>query len=191
MSGAPETPANGTRGAVLSVGYSKVHGFTKPPCPEIRLIAGHGVEGDAHCGSTVKHRSRVAKDPAKPNLRQAHLIHAELFEELAQAGFSVGPGDLGENITTRGLNLLALPRGTLLHLGAEAIVEVTGLRNPCQQINDFQPGLMQAVLERTPAGALLRKTGVMGVVRAGGLVRRNDIVRVELPAGSPIPLEPV
>jgi hypothetical protein len=176
---------------VVNVGKSGVHEFSKAPCPEIRLFEGLGVEGDAHAGATVKHRSRVAKDPTQPNLRQAHLIHAELFDELAAAGFRVRPGDLGENITTRGLDLLALPRGALLHIGEGAVIEVTGLRNPCQQINKFQDGLMHAVLEKKPDGGLIRKTGIMGVVRAGGRVRVDDAIRVELPAGPHIALEPV
>jgi MOSC domain-containing protein YiiM len=176
---------------VLSVGQSAAHTFSKPPCPEIRLMAGMGVESDAHAGEKVKHRSRVAKDPTQPNLRQVHLIHAELFDELAGAGFRVNAGDLGENITTTGVDLLALPRGALLRLGADAIVEVTGLRNPCSQIDKFQKGLMQAVLGRASDGSLVRKSGVMGIVRAGGVVRAGDHVAVELPEGPHHALEPV
>lgn len=178
-------------GSILSVGRSQVHSFTKAPCAQIRLVAGLGVEGDAHAGATVKHRSRVAKDPTKPNLRQAHLIHAELFEELAGAGFAVAAGDLGENITTRGVDLLALPGGALLRLGPEAVVEVTGLRNPCAQIDGFQNGLMQAVLARTPDGRLIRKAGVMAIVRRGGVVKPHDAISIELPEGPHEPLEPV
>jgi len=179
------------QGAVASVGVSSGHTFTKQPCSAIRLIAGLGVEGDAHSGALVKHRSRVAKDPSQPNLRQAHIIHAELFDELAAQGFHVRSGDLGENITSRGVDLLALPRGALLHIGEEAVIEITGLRNPCQQINAFQPGLMQAVIERSDDGGLVRKSGVMGVVRVGGLVRPDDVIRVELPAEPHVRLEPV
>jgi MOSC domain-containing protein YiiM len=168
-------------GAVLSVAAAPAHGFSKPSLPAIRLLAGLGVEGDAHCGATVKHRSRVAKDPAQPNLRQLHLIHAELFAELAQAGFAVAPGDLGENVTTRGIDLLALPRGTLLHIGDAAIVEVTGLRNPCWQIDAFRDGLMRACLGRDAEGAVIRKTGVMAVIRAGGTVAPGDAIRIALP----------
>ena len=175
----------------MSVGKSSAHTFSKLPCSEIQLVAGLGVEGDAHSGETVKHRSRVAKDPSQPNLRQAHLIHAELFDDLAIGGFSVKAGDLGENITTRGIDLLTLPRGALLHIGDGAIVEVTGLRNPCQQINGFQKGLMSAVLDRKTDGELIRKSGIMGIVRASGLVRVNDQIRVELPPGEYTPLEPV
>lgn len=171
-----------TPGVVLAVAASPAHGFSKPNLAKIRLLEGLGVEGDAHCGATVKHRSRVAKDPTQPNLRQVHLIHAELFEELAAAGFRVDPGAMGENVTTRGLDLLALPRGTRLHLGADAIVEVTGLRNPCWQIDAFRKGLMQACLGRDAQGGLIRKTGVMAVVVAGGAVAPGDAIRVALPA---------
>lgn len=178
-------------GKVASVGVSSAHTFSKQPCPEIRLVAGLGVEGDAHLGVLVKHRSRIAKDPTQPNLRQAHIMHAELFDELAERGFKVRPGDLGENITSRGVDLLGLPRGALLHFGDEAVIEITGLRNPCKQLNAFQAGLMQAVLERAEDGGLIRKSGVMGVVRVGGIVRPDDVIRVELPAGPHVPLEPV
>jgi MOSC domain-containing protein YiiM len=157
----------------------------------IRLTAGLGVEGDAHAGTTVKHRSRVMRDPTKPNLRQVHLIHAELFDELRAAGFQVAAGELGENVTTRGIDLLDLPTGTLLHLGASAVVEVTGLRTPCVQIDRFQKGLMAATLGRAPDGSMIRKTGVMSIVRAGGDVLAGDPVHVELPALPHRRLEPV
>jgi MOSC domain-containing protein YiiM len=140
---------------------------------------------------TVKHRSRVAKDASQPNLRQVHLMHAELFDELAAKGFDVGPGELGENITTRGLAVLDLPAGTELRLGAAAVVRITGLRNPCVQIDRFRKGLMAAVLDRTPHGALVRKAGVMGVVVRGGYVAPGDAIEVTLPAGERRPLEPV
>jgi MOSC domain-containing protein YiiM len=169
-------------GRVVAVAAHVVHAFSKPQRREIRLIDGLGVEGDAHCGATVKHRSRVAVDPTQPNLRQVHLIQAELFDELAARGHHLGPGDLGENVLTRGVDLLALPRGARLRLGAEAVVEVTGLRNPCAQIESFQAGLLAAVLGRAPDGSLIRKAGIMGVVRAGGVVRPGDMVAVELPA---------
>ncbi|WP_026218988.1 MOSC domain-containing protein [Embleya scabrispora] len=169
-------------GTVTAVSRSSEHLFTKPNQGSIRLLAGLGVEGDAHLGVTVRHRSRVAADPTQPNLRQVHLIHAELHEELAAAGFTVAPGELGENVTTRGIDLLALPTGTLLHLGAEAMVEVTGLRNPCPQINAFQAGLLKAVVGRDEAGNIVRKAGIMGIVRIGGDLRPGDPIRVELPA---------
>jgi len=169
-------------GRVLSVSARRGHHFSKTNALEIRLIAGLGVDGDAHAGTTVKHRSRVAKDPNQPNLRQVHLIHAELFEELRVGGFDIAPGQLGENITTSGIDLLALPVGARLHLGDRAVVEVTGLRNPCVQIERFQPGLMAAVLDHAADGSLVRKAGVMGVVRAGGDVRPGDQVVIELPS---------
>ena len=176
---------------VLAVSASPSHRFSKSPQLSIRLLAGLGVAGDAHAGETVKHRSRVARDPTQPNLRQLHLVHAELFEELDAAGFRVGPGELGENVTTRGLDLLALPRGARLHLGAAAVAEVTGLRNPCRQLDTFQPGLMAATLGRDAAGGLVRKAGIMAVVLAGGEVAPGDPIRVELPSGPHERLIPV
>lgn len=173
---------------VINVARDATHNFSKPHCDTIRLLAGLGVEGDAHQGVTVKHRSRVARDPSQPNLRQVHLIHGELHDEVNAAGFCVGPGDMGENITTRGLDLLALPTGARLHIGADAIVEVTGLRNPCAQLDRFQDGLMQACLGRDADGNLIRKAGVMGIVIAGGEVRAGDAIRVELPEGPHRPL---
>ncbi|WP_112663760.1 MOSC domain-containing protein [Microvirga flavescens] len=167
---------------VTAVSLSPVHSFSKPNEISIRLIAGLGVEGDAHLGETVKHRSRVAQDPTQPNLRQVHLIHAELHEELARAGFAVAAGAMGENVTTRGIDLLALPRGARLHLGDHAVVEITGLRNPCAQLDRFQKGLMAAVLDRDAQGNLVRKAGVMGIVLADGEVRPGDAIHVTLPA---------
>jgi MOSC domain-containing protein YiiM len=168
---------------VLAVCRSARHGFSKPVALQIRLIAGLGVEGDAHAGATVKHRSRVARDPAQPNLRQTHLIHAELFDELAAAGFKVGPGDVGENITTRGVDLLGLPAGARLRLGESAVVEVTGLRNPCTQLDDFQSGLMRAVLGRDATGEPVRKCGVMAIVIESGVVQPGDPIAIDLPVG--------
>ncbi|MEU9011860.1 MOSC domain-containing protein [Streptomyces sp. NPDC048479] len=157
----------------------------------ITLLAGLGVEGDVHAGLTVKHRSRIAQDPTRPNLRQVHLIHQELFEEVRAAGFEVGPGDLGENITTSGIDLLALPTGTVLRLGEEAVVEVTGLRNPCLQIDTFQDGLLKQVVGRDEAGDIVHKAGIMSIVRAGGVVKPGDTIAVELPDGPHRPLERV
>lgn len=168
-------------GTITTVSQRKGHHFSKSNQFSIRLLAGLGVEGDAHAGVTVKHRSRVMVDPTQPNLRQVHLIHTELFEELAAKGFKVAPGDLGENVTTRGVDLLSLPVGTKLHLGDSAIVEVTGLRNPCVQIDRFQPGLMKATLDRDADGNLIRKAGIMSIVLAGGEIRAGDTIRVELP----------
>jgi len=178
-------------GTVVSVSRSPVHGFSKDVEAEIRIVAGLGVEGDAHSGETVKHRSRVAKDPTQPNLRQVHLIHAELFDELAEGGFTVLPGALGENVATRGIDLLGLPTGARLHLGESAVVEVTGLRNPCSQIEAFRTGLLAAVLSRGADGRLVRKAGVMSIVIAGGVLRAGDPIRVELPPPPHRPLERV
>jgi hypothetical protein len=176
---------------VLAVSQSATHSMSKKPALSIRLLAGLGVEGDAHSGRTVKHRSRVARDPSQPNLRQVHLIHAELHDELRAAGFLLAPGQMGENITTRGLDLLALPTGTRLRLGPDAVVEVTGLRNPCNQLNGIQPGLMNATLDRDAAGNPIRKAGVMGIVLVGGDVRPGDGIDVEIPSGTLKALAPV
>ncbi|HTO09100.1 MAG TPA: MOSC domain-containing protein [Myxococcota bacterium] len=178
-------------GFVLALASSGSHTMQKGKRDALRLMAGLGVEGDAHSGKTVKHRSRVARDPSQPNLRQVHLIHAELHDELRARGFALEPGQMGENVTTRGLCLLALPRGARLHLGRSAVVEVTGLRNPCLQLDGIQPGLMKAVLERNRAGELLRKAGVMAIVLAGGEVRVGDPIGIELPDEPHCWLEPV
>ena len=167
---------------VIAVHRSRGHHFSKDEAPAITLIEGHGVQGDAHCGITVKHRSRVAKDPFAPNLRQVHLMHDELFDELRAKGFDVLPGALGENITTHGVDLLALPEGTELHLGDGAVVKLTGLRNPCAQIDNFKRGLMAAVFDKTSDGKLIRKTGVMGIVLRGGSVGTGQGICVKLPA---------
>ncbi|MHB8268251.1 MOSC domain-containing protein [Bradyrhizobium sp.] len=177
--------------SVLAVSLRQGHHFSKTPALSIRLLKGLGVAGDAHMGETVKYRSRVRKDPTQPNLRQVHLMHAELFDELRAKGFFVRPGDLGENVTTSGIDLLALPTGTRLHLGATAVLEVTGLRNPCVQIDGFQKDLMAATLDKDADGNLIRKAGIMSIVLADGDVRPNDAVRVELPATSHRRLVPV
>lgn len=176
---------------VTAVSLSKGHHFSKPNALEIRLLSGLGVAGDAHLGVTVKHRSRVAKDPTQPNLRQVHLLHEELFDELQARNFVVKPGEMGENVTTRGVDLLGLPTGTRLHLGQHAVVEVTGLRNPCVQIDHFQQGLMAATLDKDADGNLIRKAGVMSVVLADGDVRAGDAIRIVLPDGPHRPLQPV
>lgn len=178
-------------GIVTAVCRSATHTFSKSTQDSIRLLTGLGVEGDGHLGNTVKHRSRVARDPSQPNLRQVHLIHAEPLDELQTAGFAVSVGQIGENVTTRGVDLLGLPSGTRLHLGNTAVVEVTGLRNPYAQLDHFQPGLMAAVLGRDEHGRLIRKAGVMGIVLAGGDVRPGDPIRVELPPEPHRPLGPV
>lgn len=178
-------------GAVTAVSRAAGHGFSKATCDVVRLVAGMGVEGDAHAGRTVQHLSRVARDPGAPNLRQVHLVQRELHEELRARGFDVAPGELGENVTTRDVDLLGLPTGARLALGGEAVVEVTGLRNPCRQLDRFRPGLMAAVLDRDAEGGLVRKAGVMAVVLAGGDVRPGDDVAVALPPGPHRPLRPV
>ncbi len=177
--------------SVIAVSLRAGHHFSKTPSLSIRLLTGLGVAGDAHMGETVKHRSRVRKDATQPNLRQVHLIHAELFDELRAKGFDVKPGDLGENVSTSSLELLALPTGTRLHLGLTAVVEVTGLRNPCIQIDGFQKGLMAATLDKDADGNLIRKAGVMSIVLADGDVRPGDAIGVELPAQPYQPLLPV
>lgn len=167
---------------VVAVAASPRHGFSKQRLSRIDLLAGFGVIGDAHAGVNVQHRSRVARDRMQPNLRQLHLIHAELFDDLARAGFAVRPAELGENVTTRGIDLLGLPRGTRLRLGAAAEVELTGLRNPCVQIDGFRQGLTQAVLGRDAAGQLVRKAGVMAIVLSDGPVCPGDAITITLPA---------
>jgi MOSC domain-containing protein YiiM len=183
--------ANTLGGIVMAVSRSGTHTMSKPNQESIQLMTGLGVAGDAHQGETVKHRSRVARDPTQPNLRQVHLIHAELHDELREAGFAVSPGQMGENVTTRGVDLLGLPVGTRLVLGNTATVEVTGLRNPCAQLDGIAPGLMAATLDRDDEGNLVRKAGVMGVVLNGGEVRPGDAIAVELPPAPHRSLEPV
>lgn len=175
---------------VISVSREQDHNFSKIPERHITLIAGQGVQGDAHCGVTVKHRSRVARDPDQPNLRQVHLVHDELLAELRTRGFSLNPGDLGENILTSGIALLDQPTDAMLQIGDQVELRLTGLRNPCRQLNDLAPGLMEAVLARGPEGELVRKAGVMAVVEKGGTVRAGDPVSVRWPELQK-PLEPV
>jgi MOSC domain-containing protein YiiM len=177
-------------GVVEAVSQGSTHRFSKQPRMWITLLAGLGVEGDAHQGITVKHRSRVARDPSQPNLRQVHLLHRELLDELAGRGFRIGPGEIGENILTHDIDLLGLPTGTILRIGAAAI-RITGLRNPCVQLDRFQPGLMAATLDRDAAGNLVRKAGIMGVVVAGGDVRPGDTIEIQLPAEPFLRLHPV
>ncbi|HEV7193836.1 MAG TPA: MOSC domain-containing protein [Jatrophihabitantaceae bacterium] len=178
-------------GRVDAVHRDDRHRFSKPAVDEITLLAGLGVEGDAHCGATVQHLSRVRRDPTQPNLRQVHLVHAELHDALRTRGFEVEGGTIGENITTRGLDLLALPAGARLRLGPQAVVEVTGLRNPCVQLDAHQAGLMAAVLDRAADGSLIRLAGVMGIVLTSGVVRAGDQIVVEIPDGASASLEPV
>lgn len=176
---------------VVAVASDDAHRFSKVLREAITLVEGWGVEGDAHAGATVKHRSRAARDPQLPNLRQVHLLHAELFDDVADDGYVVTPGAMGENVTTSGVDILALPTGTLLELGQDAVVEVTGLRNPCKQIDGLGGGLMSRMVRRRADGSLERRAGVMAVVRRGGVVRPGDDIRVRVPDGDPRPLEPV
>ncbi len=180
-----------SHGRVVSVACASSHQFLKQQVPHIEVVTGRGVRGDAHAGVTVQHRSRVSVDPSQPNLRQIHLIPAELFDELGLTGFSVGPADLGENITTSGIDLLALPRHSLLRIGPDVTLEVTGLRNPCAQIDRFQPGLLAAVLDRGPNNEVIRKAGIMAIVREGRIVRPGDLIDVHMPPTPYLPLERV
>ena len=184
-------PHTATPALALAVHRKGSHAFSKDSVSQIELVAGHGVLGDAHGGATVKHRSRVARDPSQPNLRQVHLLHAELLQELLAQGHRVAPGQMGENITTQGLDLLRLGTGTRLRVGSHALIEITGLRNPCAQIEAFQPGLLAAVLGKTPDGALIRKAGVMAVVVQGGLVRQGDAIVLAHEPPEFKPLQPV
>lgn len=170
-----------TMGEVVAVAAHALHCFSKLSREAIELVAGLGVKGDAHFGATVRHRSRVAADPAQPNLRQVHLIHSELHTELRAKGFEIGPAVMGENITTCGIDLLALPTGTVLRIGDDALVALTGLRNPCKQLDDHAEGLLAAVLDRAPDGSLIRKAGVMGVILRGGPVRPGDRIVAAFP----------
>lgn len=176
---------------VVSVNSKDTPGIGKIPRDEVMLVAGHGVEGDYHAGANVRHRSRAAATPDAPNLRQVHVIHAELFDDLAQHGIAVTPGAMGENITTRGLAILDLAPGTRLHLGATAVVEITGLRNPCKQLDGIDESLLRRVVEKLPDGSIVRRAGIMGIVLEGGVLRPNDPIRVEAPAVVTSVLEPV
>ena len=176
---------------VTAVHRSGGYTFTKPTVDQVELVAGLGVAGDVHAGSTVRHRSRVARDPTQPNLRQVHLIHSELHDEVQAVGFAIVPGAMGENVTTRGVDLLGLSRGTRLHLGSEAVIEVTGLRNPCAQLDALVPGLLAAVLDRDEHGQLVRKAGIMGIVVTGGAVTAGDDIAVVAPLGPFVALAPV
>lgn len=178
-------------GIVKSVSKSETHTFSKMSFNSITLIKGLGVKGDAHMGATVKHRSRVAKDPSQPNLRQVHLIHSELFDELEKKGFSVKDGQMGENITTAGIDLLSLPKDTFLFIGATSKIKITGLRNPCKQIDSIKEGLMKAVLDEDDQGNLIRKAGIMGIVIEGGEINTGDKIIIELPPKPHIKLERV
>ena len=176
---------------MIAVSSNEEHSPSKRSRTSINLLVGLGVEGDAHSGATVQHRSRVRRDPTRPNLRQVHLIHSELHDELREAGFEIDPGEMGENLTTRGIDLLSLPGGARLQIGDSAVLEVTGLRNPCAQLDSIRPGLMKATLGHDQEGGLIRRAGIMSVVAAPGEVRPGDPIQGELPRGPRRPLEPV
>jgi MOSC domain-containing protein YiiM len=179
------------QGKIVSVSRSAGHAFSKERCASINVVAGLGVEGDVHAGATVKHRYLVRKNPKAPNLCQVHLLQAELFDELRARGIEIAPGEMGENVTTLGVDLLSLPLGAKLHLGEQAVVEVTGLRTPCSQMDAFRPGLMKACMGREADGSLVRKAGIMAIATVGGTVVAGDAVAVELPAGEWVKLGPV
>jgi MOSC domain-containing protein YiiM len=186
----PNEPSE-PKGRVIAVSLRSGHHFSKTNAPSIRLIEGLGVDGDGHASATDQHRSHVARDPQKPNLRQVHLIHSELFDELRNKGFDIRPGDIGENITTSRVDLLALPTGTRLRIGTAAIVEITGLRNPCWQLDRFRDGLKAAALDRDSEGNLVRKAGIMSIVIAGGEIKPGDPIEIERPSPPHRPLVPV
>ena len=188
---APNEVSSALGGLLVSVNASPAHSFSKSPALEARLLAGLGVEGDAHCGTTVRHRFARRKEPGRPNLRQVHLLAEELFAELADLGHGVGPGDLGENLTTRGVDLLTLPTGTVIRVGDAAAVRLTGLRTPCTLIDGFQDGLRKKMWGRDAHGQAIRRAGVMAVVESGGVVRPGDPLDVVLPPGRHEPLLPV
>jgi MOSC domain-containing protein YiiM len=169
------------QGTVVSVNSDDAHRFSKIARQSVRLVEGHGIEGDAHAGRFVQHRHQAKKAPRAPNRRQVHLVQSELFEEMRRLGFVIAPGDLGENITTVGIDLLALPLGAQLHLGESAVVELTGLRTPCALIDKFKTRLKRAMIVRTPHGVTFR-AGVLGIVTSSGDLRPGDLVRAELPA---------
>lgn len=179
------------KGKIIGVSKSQSHTFNKFSCEHITLIEGLGVKGDAHMGKTVKHRSRVSKDPTQPNLRQVHLVNYELFEELKEKGFYIKNGEMGENITTIGIDLLSLPKSTILKLGQKVKIKITGLRNPCNQLNSIKDGLMKAVLDDDENGNLIRKAGVMGVVVEGGKISVGEEIEILLPQKPYLTLERV
>ncbi|TFC73629.1 MOSC domain-containing protein [Cryobacterium sp. TMS1-20-1] len=175
-------------GTVVSVSRDDLHRFSKPAVASIRLLAGIGVEGDSHAGVTVQHRYAKKRNPLAPNLCQVHFMAAELFDDLVPTGYTVTPGELGENVTTAGIDLMTLPLGTRLHLGADAVVSITGMRSPCSLINGYQKGLMKQLITTDAVGTVHRRGGIMGVVVTGGVVKPGDGIRVELPAGEHVPL---
>ena len=170
------------RASVVAVSKDEYHRFSKVPCTQITLIKGVGVRGDTHSGVTVQHLFAVEQDPRQPNLRQVHLLQQEFLDQARDQGYELTPGDLGENILTDDLDLVGLWQDTLLHIGSQAVVRVSGLRNPCAQIDSFRPGLLQVAVRRDLKGDVVRKAGIMGVVTTGGVVHPGDEIEVEWPA---------
>jgi MOSC domain-containing protein YiiM len=166
-------------GKVVAVCAAPKHRFSKTPCLSIALVAGLGVEGDAHFGSLVRHRYLARRNPRAPNIRQVHLIPVELFDELQAVGYDVAPGDLGENIVTAGLDLESLPLDTELRI-CSAAVRLTGLRTPCVLIDRFSAGLKTRLVADGPGPPF--RAGVMGVVTVGGVVLPGDRIRTVFPA---------
>lgn len=195
---------------VVAVSRDGTHRFSKVPRQAITVVAGMGVAGDAHAGTLVQHRSRVRRDPNQPNLRQVHLIQTELLDEARAAGHDVAPGGLGENVLTEGLDLLALATDSRLLIG-DAVLRVTGLRNPCHQINEYSAGLLNIVVARidgvgssadvtlsASGGAdaldgvrIVRRAGVMAVVERDGEIRPSMFIDVLAPPEPHRPLAPV
>jgi MOSC domain-containing protein YiiM len=174
------------RGTVVAVASKEKHEFSKRTRHAITLVEDHGVEGDVHAGRVIQHRYLAKKMPVMPNNRQVHLIASELFTELGLSGFNVSPGELGENITTAGLDLTNLPLGTRLRLGSSAVVEITGLRTPCSLIDRFQKGLKRAMIMKHEQPRF--RCGVLGVAKATGKIAPGDPIIVELPSFSLQPL---
>lgn len=175
---------------VIAVASDSKHNIIKPIRESVRLIAGWGVEGDAHAGKTVQHRYDKRRNPDAPNLRQVHLMHSELFDQVSGLGLSVKPGQMGENITTRHIDILNLPRGTQLRIG-EAVIEITGLRNPCKYLNQIAPGLLKACLGKHEDGTNFPHSGVMGVILADGEVKAGDEIHIITPPKPHERLKPV
>jgi len=166
--------------SVLSVSMSSSHGFSKRPTDYIYLLSGCGVQGDVHCSGAA----------SSNNKRQVHLIASELLTELARKdskgrAYIISPGALGENITTKGIDLVGLNEGTRLHFGDgddHAIVRITGLRNPKKRLDEWPKGLLDRCAMKNKKGEITgRKIGVMGIVEEDGFVQPGHMVYVEKP----------
>jgi len=175
---------------VMSVNQAARHDVRKTPVAALHLRSGLGADGDAHYGATVQHRYDRRRDPSRLNLRQVHLIGAELLEELGRAGYRIAPGDLGENITTADIDLASLPAATRLHIGSSAVLELTGLREPCVLLDRIAPGLRLAACGERSGETILRH-GAMAIVVAGGEVRAGDAIEISLPPSPHRPMRVV